>query len=170
MNFLYKVILTTLLLFIVIYLIFIFLKPKQKKESFSEFLCSAIYNVQKSVFDNIQNEIKKGGPVNAISIYNGLPAVNLVLPIPSSTSFNVSDNVTVNVNFNSNKISIQNSKSTWDNLFLSTDINKDDSFTITVDPFSVSDLSIKNLSISNIQIQKINEFTYSLKDFNNFIS
>lgn len=169
MNFLYKVILTTLLLFIVIYLIFIFLKPKQKKESFSEFLCSAIYNVQKSVFDNIQNEIKKGGPVNAISIYNGLPAVNLVLPIPSSTSFNVSDNVTVNVNFNSNKISIQNSKSTWDNLFLSTDINKDDSFTITVDPFSVSDLSIKNLSISNIQIQKINEFTYSLKDFKDCI-
>lgn len=170
MNLLFITLAVILLFILIAITIYLLTVPNRRiKEKFSDFSCSLIYNIQQKVFETIQNLVKNGGPVTAVSIFDSIAPVDLVMTLPAIKPIQVDEKTTITPKFNSDKISIQNSISTWDNLFLSTNINKNDPFTISLDPFTLQKITFKNLTLTNLYIQQINQFTFLLKDFKDCI-
>lgn len=157
-----------LLVVLIVYLFYILYKKKstpktlkisETRENFSEFFCQQIYTQLDNVLKNIKEQLQ--GPVKALNIYPGYDQPLLIPFVPPPIK--LSDDVSLQPKLNSNNVvSLQNSKSTWENLYLSTGIDDDTPLTISFDPFSLYNLNINNLQFSNFIFSGIQNISYQL--------
>lgn len=157
-----------LLVVLIVYLFYILYKKKstpktlkisETRENFSEFFCQQIYTQLDNVLKNIKKQLQ--GPVKALNIYPGYDQP-LLIPFVAPPIY-LTDNVSVQPKLNSNNVvSLQNSKSTWENVYLSTGIDDDTPLTISFDPFSLYNLNINNLQLSNFIFSGLQNISYQL--------
>ena len=157
-----------LLAFLILYLVYIFyrkksspkkLKISETRENFSEFFCQQIYTQLDNFLKHIKEQLQ--GPVKALNIYPGYDQ-SLLIPFIVPPIY-ITDNVPIQTKVNSNNVvSLQNSKSTWENIYLSTGIDDDTPLIISFDSFSINDLNINNLQLSNFIFSGIQNVRYQL--------
>jgi preprotein translocase subunit Sss1 len=156
------------IIFILILLIIIalfYFSSRRQAEGYADTVCNLI---GQSIVD--LNDIPKQfvGPVtNNFVLHASVYGKTLNIPI-SKDQLTIDAPVIPEYIFNSKVFSVLNSKSTWDNLFISIGPYLDDPFTISIpedmEKVGGIDVDITNTELSNIRIGGLNKIVFGLSD------